>query len=210
MAGYLLPSYQQGIRFSAIPQFHKHETTETGTQTEDRNLGLVLCPQSHRPKNESKYNIGAQGAQGPVRGDWPLNFRVDAGMHLCPGGECEMRHGQKVPEPRAQSPSARTGTAAPLSPLRSQPLLLPARFLPFQASALDLLSELVFLSAAPDFFRRGSLTQLMATPLTWCPVLPLPLEPSLLLHGTQHSRDTDWPAKLNTAAESRSVTSLST
>lgn len=32
VAGYLLPSYQQGIPFSAIPQFHKHETTETGTQ----------------------------------------------------------------------------------------------------------------------------------------------------------------------------------
>lgn len=67
-------------------------------------------------------------------------------MHLCPGGECEMRHGQKVPEPRAQSPSARTGTAALLRPLRSQPLLLPARILQFQASALDLLSELQFSS----------------------------------------------------------------
>lgn len=155
--------------------------------------------------------MGAQGARGPVRVDWPLNFQVQAGMHLCPGGECEMRHGQKVPEPRAQSPSARTGTAAPLRPLRSQPFFLPARDLPYQASALDLLSASFPLSCSRfPLFRRGSLTQLKATPLTWCPVLPLPFEPSLFLYGTQHSRDTDWPAKLSTAGESRSVMSLST
>lgn len=164
--------------------------------------------------------MGAQGAQGPVQLDWSsggagasaggLASELSSGSRNAHLSWRRKQHGQKVPELRAQSPSTRTGTAAPLRPLRSQPFLLPARILPYQALALDLLSELVFPLRCSRFLLSHS-PLLTATPLTWRPVLPLPFEPSLSLHGTPHSRDTgDWTAKPNTAAEFRSVKSLST
>lgn len=121
--------------------------------------------------------MGAQGAQGPVRvdessggagasaGGWELGLgessaggpasELSSGSRNAPLSWRRKQHGQKVPELRAQSPSARTGTAAPLQPLRSQPFLLPARFLPYQAPLRSPLrasfsSQLLQVSSVPE------------------------------------------------------------